>query len=122
MVHMFFVGMQMEALLREEIATAGDFCRQVVDLAVEVASYVVLASFTAAKQIGLQSLTLLHQDLISSADSACNIAHRGMQQLLEGEVAAMDSSSTIDLSAASAERPSGTCPLYANVTCTAEVF
>jgi hypothetical protein len=32
--------MQREALLREEVMTAGDFCRQVVDLAVEIASYV----------------------------------------------------------------------------------
>jgi hypothetical protein len=59
-----FVGIQMEALLREETRTTGELCGQVVDLAVEVASYVVLASFIAAKQIGLQSLTLLHRDLI----------------------------------------------------------
>jgi hypothetical protein len=119
---MHYVSIQMEALMREEIRTAGDFCRQVVDLAAEVSRTVVPASFSAAKLIGLEGITLLHQDLISSADSACSIAHRGMQQLLEGEVAAMDSSSTIDLSAAAAERPSGTLPLNTYATCAAELF
>jgi hypothetical protein len=103
----------MEGLLREDIEKGGDFCRLVVDLAVEVANNVVLESFSAAKQIGLDSITLLFQDLVMSADSACTVAHRGMQQLLDGEFASMDSASTIDLSAAAAaaEQPSGTCPL-----------
>jgi hypothetical protein len=103
--------MQMQGLLRDDIEKGGDFCRLVVDLAVEVSNNVVLESFSAAKQIGLKSMTLLFQDLVLSAESACTVAHRGMQQLLDGEVAAMDSSSTIDLSTAAVEQPSGTCPL-----------
>jgi hypothetical protein len=94
--------MQMQGLLRQDIGTGGDFCGRVVDLAVEVSNYVVLESFHAAEHIGLEAITLLYQDLILSADSACTVAHRGMQQLLAGEVASMDSSSTIDLSAAAA--------------------
>jgi hypothetical protein len=112
-------GMQIEGLLRKDIGTGGDFCGLVVDLAVRVANNVVLASFNAAKQIGLESITLLHQDLILPADSACTVAHRGMQQLLEGEVASMDSFSTIDLSVF-ASHPSGTCLLHSHDICSAE--
>jgi hypothetical protein len=112
----------MQGLLRDEIVTGGNFCRLVVDLAVEVAHYVVMASFSAAKRIGLESITLLHQNLVFTAESACTVAHRGMQQLLEGKVAAMDSSCTIDLSAAAAaEHNSGTLPLHTHAICTADV-
>jgi hypothetical protein len=114
--------MQAEALLREDIGKGGDFCGLVVDLAVEVANTVVLASFSAAKQVGLEVIISLQQDLILTADSACSVAHRGMQQLLEGEVASMDSSSTIDLSEAAAERPSGALPLDTHAMCTADTF
>jgi hypothetical protein len=109
----------MEGLLREEAETGGDICGLVVDLAVEVANYIVLASFNAAKQIGLDSITLLGHHLLMSADSACTAAHRGVQQLLDAGVTSLDSSSTIDLSAASDEHPLGTSPLDCCFACTA---
>jgi hypothetical protein len=104
--------MQMEGLLMEDIATGGNLCGLVVDLAVESANYAVLASFTAAKQIGLESITLLHQDLVLAADSACTVAYRDMQQLLKGGAVSTDSPSTIDLSAAAAGHPFGMRPLH----------
>jgi hypothetical protein len=109
----------MEALLREDIGTGGDFCGLVVDLAVEVANNVVLESFRMAKQIGLEAITFLHQDLLLLTDTACTVAHRGMQQLLS-EFASLNSSSTIDLSAAAAEHPSGTLSLQTHAICTAD--
>jgi hypothetical protein len=106
----------MEGLLRDEVETGGDICGVVVNLAVEVANYAVLASFNAAKQVGLEAITLIHHDLLFSADSACTVAHRGMQQLLEGEVSSLNSSSTIDLSAAAPEHPSGTLSFLLKAT------
>jgi hypothetical protein len=114
--------MQMEGFLREDIETGGDFCGLVVDLAFEVDNNIVLASYNAAKQIGLEAITLLHQDLILSADSACTVALRGMQQLLEGKLASMDSSARIDLSAATSQHTSGTCLLHTQSICTAKLF
>jgi hypothetical protein len=114
--------MQAEMLLREEIEKGGDFCGHVVKLAVEVANNIVLASFNTVKRIGLEAITLLHHDLIISADSACTAAHQGMQQLLDGAAALKDSSSTIDLSAATAEQPSGTRSLHTQAICTAAAF
>jgi hypothetical protein len=102
-------AMQMGGLLRGEAEIGGDFCGLVVDLAVEVANNAALASFNAARSIGLQSATLLHQDIFLMADTACTAAYRGMQQLLDEEVLGLNSSFTIDLSAAAAaEEPSGT--------------
>jgi hypothetical protein len=112
----------MQWLLREEMQKGGDFCGLVVDLAIEVANNIVLESLSAAKQIGLEAMTMLYQDIVLSADSACTVAHRGMQQLLDGELASMDSSSTIDLSAGTAGQPSGTHPLHNHANCTAECF
>jgi cysteine sulfinate desulfinase/cysteine desulfurase-like protein len=106
-------------LLSEEIGKGGDFCGRVVKLAVEVANNIVLASFNTVQRIGLEVITLLHHDLIISADSACTVAHRGMQQLLDGVVASKDSSSTIDFSSAAAEHSSGTRSLHTPVTCIA---
>jgi hypothetical protein len=114
--------MQAEMLSGADIEKGGDFCGRVVDLAVEVSNNIVLASFNTAKRIGLEAITLLYSDLIISADSACTVAHRGMQQLLDGAVATMDSSSTIDLSAAAAEDPSGTLSLHSQASCTAAAF
>jgi hypothetical protein len=114
--------MQVEMLLREDIDTGSDFCGRVVKLAVKVSNDIVLASFNAVKRIGLEAITLLYHDFIISADSACTVAHRGMQQLLDGIVASKDSSYTIDLSAATAEHPSGAHPLYTQAICTAAAF
>jgi hypothetical protein len=114
--------MQMEGLLQKESEKGGDICHLVVGLAIEVANDIVLESFRAAKQVGTEAMTLLYQDSVLLADSACTVAHRGMQQLLEGEVASLDSSSTIDLSAAAAKHPSGTCSLHSDVTCSSECF
>jgi hypothetical protein len=111
--------LQMEGLLREEVETGGDICGLVVDLAVEVANYIVLASFNAAKQIGLESITLLGNHLLTTADSACTVAHRGMQQLLDAGLSSVQSSSTIDLSAAAAEHASGMPPLHSRFVCKA---
>jgi hypothetical protein len=111
--------MQMEGLLREEAETGGDICGLVVDLAVEVASYIMLASLNAAKQIGLESITLLGHQLLTTADSACAAAHRGVQQLLDVGVTSLHSSSTIDLSAAADEHPSGMSPLQSRIVCAA---
>jgi hypothetical protein len=108
----------MEGLLREEAETGGDICGLVVDLAVEVANYIVLASFNAAQQIGLDSITLLGNHLLTTADSACTAAHRGVQQLLDAGMTSLHSSSTIDLSAAAADHPSGTSPLHSRFACT----
>jgi hypothetical protein len=112
MVHIISGVMQRDTLLREVVDTGGDICGLVVDLAVEVANYIVLASFNAAKQIGLDSITLLGHHLLTTADSACTAAHRGVQQLLDAGATSLQSSSTIDLSAAAAEHPSGTSPLH----------
>jgi hypothetical protein len=109
----------MEGLLREEAETGGNICGLVVDLAVEVANYIVLASFNAAKQLGLDSITLLGHHLLTTADSACTAAHRGVQQLLDAGMTSLQSSSTIDLSAAAAEHPSGTSPLHSRFACAA---
>jgi hypothetical protein len=104
--------MQMRGLLRGEIGTGGDFCGLVVDLAIKSANIVVLALLNAAQKIGLEAIALTNQGFLLAADSACTAAYRGLQQLLDGEVASLNSSLTIDLSAAAAEHPSGTPPLH----------
>jgi hypothetical protein len=119
MVHIISGVMQRDTLLREVVDTGGDICGLVVDLAVEVANYIVLASFNAAKQIGLDSITLLGYHLLISADSACTAAHRGVQQLLDVGVTSLHSSSTIDLSAAADKHPSGMPPLHSCIVCAA---
>jgi hypothetical protein len=110
-----------KSLLKDEVETGGDICGVVVNLAVQVANHAVLASFNAAMQIGLEAITLNHHDSLFSADSACTVGHRGLQQLLEGKVASLNSFSTIDLSAAVAEHPSGTLFLNADGIFTAEI-
>jgi hypothetical protein len=119
MVRIISGVMQMEGLLREEVETGGDICGLVVDLAVEVASYIMLASLNAAKQIGLESITLLGHHLLTTADSACTAAHRGVQQLLDVGLTSLHSSSTIDLSAAADGHPSGTTPPQFCFSCAA---
>jgi hypothetical protein len=108
----------MEGLLKEETETGGDFCGLVVDLAVEAANNAVLGTFHAAQHIGLKSFTFLQQELLVAADTTCAAAYRGMQQLLDREVVALNSSSTIDLFAAS-EDPSGTPLLSCYLRCRA---
>jgi hypothetical protein len=104
-----------EGLSRKDLETRGNLYDLIVDLAVEVANNEVLESFSMAKQIGIVAITCLHQDLLLSADTACTVGHRSMQQLLNSEIASLNSSSTIDIFAAAAEHPSGTLPLNTHV-------
>jgi hypothetical protein len=98
----------MEALLRESIAMGGDFCGRVVDLAAEIANTIVLALLETAWHIGVESVTFMDLGFLLAADTACTASYQGIQQLLDNELSSQDSSSTIDLPAASAGATSGT--------------
>lgn len=103
-----FGVLQMEGLLIEAVETGGDFCGRVVNIAVEVANKLVLASVDATQYIGLDSVMWLDQDFLLAADTSCTVAFRGMQKLLDGSIALQNSSSTIDLTAAASDESSGT--------------
>lgn len=98
--------LQHGGLLTETVQTGGDFCGRVVDLATEAANTALISSFNAAQYIGLQSATLLYDEFALAADTACTVAFRGIQQLLNEDVASQNSSSTIDLTAAAAAEDS----------------
>lgn len=94
--------------LWEDIQTGRDLCGRVVDLAVEVSNTALLSSFDAARYIGLDGLNFLYEEFFFTADTACNAVFREIQELLDGEVASQNSSSTIDLDAATGDDTSGT--------------
>lgn len=100
--------MQSIGLLSEALEVGGNYCKRVVDMAVEAANSAVFLSLDAAERLGQSLAVFLENDLMVAADTACNAAYRGMQALLEGEEAGLDSSDTLDLSAAASEDPKGT--------------
>lgn len=73
----------------------------------EAADTALLSSFYAAQVIGLQSVALANEDLFVAADTACTAVLQGLERHLDEVIASQDSSSTIDLGAASAEDASG---------------
>ena len=68
----------------------------------------VFSSLNAAEHLGFDSAAFLENELVVAADTSCNAAYRGIQMLMEGEQATLNSASTIDLGAAAAENPDGT--------------
>lgn len=103
-LHVIMQGM---GLLLESLDIGGGFCEHVVDLAIDAAHSAVFSTLAAAERMGLSAAAFVEQDVIDVADTACNAAFMGIQALLEGDRASQDSSSTIDLSAASADDPNG---------------
>ena len=101
-------------MLDRALDIGSNFCERVVDVAVEAANNAVFSSIDTAERLGLESAAVLQNELVVAADTSCNAAYRGIQMLMEGEQASMNSTSTIDLGAAAAEGPSGTILICAS--------
>ena len=97
--------MQSIGLLSEALDFAANYCEQVVDMAVEAANRAVFLSLNAAERLGQNAADFLENDIMVAADTSCNVAYRGIQSLLAGEQARLNSNGMLDLGAASAEYP-----------------
>ena len=93
-------------ILERYVDTAGDICKNVVDLFIASTNQAVMSSHEAAVRLGLEE-SHVEPDALASAETACTVEHRGIQQMLDGSIVEQDNSSTIDLSAATASDLSG---------------
>jgi hypothetical protein len=82
---------------RADLFLVTDGCMLASWLVRSVTNNTVLTLFTSAKQIGLESITLLGHHLLTPDDSACTPAHRGVRQLLDVGVTSVHSSKTMFL-------------------------
>lgn len=104
-------GVQLEVLLQEDLDIGADICRLLVDVAVEASDTLLLQVSGVMQHLGLESVSLGEQ-LLLAADTACTVAHRGTQKLLDESILESDSSSTIDLGVTDTEGSgSGSCTL-----------
>ena len=103
----------MAGLLKEDVKAGGDFCRRVVDLAVEVADITVLLSLKASKSLGLESAASFVSSSLFAADTACNAESRSDQAQLDEVLTSTQGSSSYLVADASA--PDGAVPTLAYI-------
>lgn len=100
----------MTGTLEADIKTGGDFCKIVVDLALEVADITVLLSFGTSKALGLKSVKFSVGSLLFIADTACNAESRSAQMLLDEFLVQQTTSSAINYVSSDTSAPDGAFP------------
>lgn len=101
------LAMQMAGTLEDDITTGQDFCKSVIDIAVQAADTAMLLSLVASERLALDVAANLATGSLLTVDTGCNDELRTIQKLLDEHISQQNSSSTVALKAASTSDPDG---------------